>query len=73
MVALNAKLKKNGGSKCQTKKKMVALNAKLKRNSGSERQTIGNGGFERQTRDATRNAKLKKITLNIVNGSGRRF
>ena len=52
---------------------MVALNAKLKRNSGSKLQTIGNGGFERQTRDATRNAKLKRITLNVVNGSGRRF
>ena len=83
-MALNAKLKRNGGFERQTKKKMVALNAKLKkkmvalnaklkRNSGSERQTIGNGGFERQTRDATRNAKLKRITLNVVNGSGRRF
>ena len=72
-MALNAKLKRDGGFERQTKKKMVALNAKLKRNSGSKLQTIGNGGFERQTRDATRNAKLKRITLNVVNGSGRRF
>ena len=40
MVALNAKLKRDGGSECPNWEEMVALNAKLGRDNGSERQTV---------------------------------
>ena len=39
MVALNAKLKKDGGSEHHNWEEMVALNTKLKRDGGFECQT----------------------------------
>ena len=46
-MALNAKLKRDGGSERQTEN--MALKAKLRRYGGFERQTEEDKGFERQT------------------------
>ena len=48
MMALNAELRRNSGSKRQWKMLMV-LNAKLRRNSGSECQMGNADGAERRT------------------------
>ena len=79
MLALNAKLKRDSGSKRQNWEEIMALNAELKRDSGSERQTEKiwwlwtpklrrDNGFEHRNWEeiVALNAKLWMTTLNIV-------